>query len=497
MKDKIVILNPDYHFKNDRDRIVMYSKKNVNFDSSADWTSYIHPMQAMILGLFTIPKTLELHCSAIEKHFHMTSQEVKDLINPYVNNSTPVYVNVGDDKVLFPKNVLIPYTENNASNYTYDFELGDLKCTSIDLSPERMHKAPHSILFMLTNKCVTKCKYCYADCATKYNPLTTEQILNIIENAHSLKVSYIDVIGGEIFCRKDWDIIISKLVEYDMSPSFISTKVPINQDIAERLNKTGYNNVIQLSLDSLDEEILKEMIGCQTGYIDKLLHGIELLQSYGFEIQIDTILTRLNSNKKQLLDLYSLLKKIKLLRYWEIRVPEVSIYTPDTFDVVKASKQQLTEICKFVEDNIIPDSPFKIYLSTEALNDSFRKEKASDGCFSGGACGALSNRFFILPDGKVSICEQLYWHPQFIIGDLKVQSIEEIWNSDKAIELFNHSRGVLEDGNPCGNCKILDFCSKKHRRCVVKVIKAYGLNKWNFPDPRCEYAPSFESNLIY
>ena len=310
MKDKIVILNPDYHFKNDRDRIVMYSKKNVNFDSSADWASYIHPMQAMILGLFTIPKTLELHCSAIEKHFHMTSQEVKDLINPYVNNSTPVYVNVGDDKVLFPKNVLIPYTENNASNYTYDFELGDLKCTSIDLSPERMHKAPHSILFMLTNKCVTKCKYCYADCATKYNPLTTEQILNIIENAHSLKVSYIDVIGGEIFCRKDWDIIISKLVEYDMSPSFISTKVPINQDIAERLNKTGYNNVIQLSLDSLDEEILKEMIGCQTGYIDKLLHGIELLQSYGFEIQIDTILTRLNSNKKQLLDLYSLLKKL-------------------------------------------------------------------------------------------------------------------------------------------------------------------------------------------
>ena len=31
----------------------------------------------------------------------------------------------------------------------------------------------------------------------------------------------------------------------------------------------------------------------------------------------------------------------------------------------------------------------------------------------------LKQLAFVLPDGKVSACEQLYWHPQFIIGDLK------------------------------------------------------------------------------
>ena len=55
----------------------------------------------------------------------------------------------------------------------------------------------------------------------------------------------------------------------------------------------------------------------------------------------------------------------------------------------------------------------------------------------------LKQLAFVLPDGKVSACEQLYWHPQFIIGDLKKQSIEEIWNSPKAWELYNLSKAFF------------------------------------------------------
>lgn len=41
-----------------------------------------------------------------------------------------------------------------------------------------------------------------------------------------------------------------------------------------------------------------------------------------------------------------------------------------------------------------------------------------------------------MPDGKVTICEELYWHPHFIIGDLKKQTLKEIWNSQKAKDIF-------------------------------------------------------------
>lgn len=213
----------------------------------------------MILGLFTIPQSLSSHCKTIEKYFKLTYEKAKQIILPYINNETPIYVKIGSERVLFPKNVLISYQMSDASKLKYDFNLDELKCGTVCLSQERMHKAPHSLLFMLTNKCITRCKYCYADCKTKYIPLSTKQILDIIENAKTLKMSHIDVIGGEIFCRKDWNVIISKLVEYDMSPSYISTKIPITESIIDKLYKTGYNNVIQLSLDSLNEDVLKKL----------------------------------------------------------------------------------------------------------------------------------------------------------------------------------------------------------------------------------------------
>ncbi len=49
--NNIYILNPDYHFKNDIDRIVMYSNKQVKYNASIEWIGYIHPFQAMILSL--------------------------------------------------------------------------------------------------------------------------------------------------------------------------------------------------------------------------------------------------------------------------------------------------------------------------------------------------------------------------------------------------------------------------------------------------------------
>ena len=48
----------------------------------------------------------------------------------------------------------------------------------------------------------------------------------------------------------------------------------------------------------------------------------------------------------------------------------------------------------------------------------------------------LKQLAFVLPDGKVSACEQLYWHPQFILGDLKEQTLAEIWQSPRAKALF-------------------------------------------------------------
>lgn len=495
--DRVIVLNPDYHFKNDTDRVVMYSTKHVFHDSSIDWIGYIHPLQAMILGLFTDSRPIKEHLSDLENHFHLSHDNIVELISPYINNPAPFYTEIGDIKILFPKNVLIPKEIISKESFHYDFDKSVFQCSSIDLSAERMHRSPQSLLFMLTNKCVTKCKYCYADKQKVYKPLNTNKILEIVEEAKKLQMSYIDIIGGEIFCRKDWDIILSKLVEYNLTPNYISTKVPITKTLVERLYKTGYQNVIQISLDSLREDVLQNIICCKAGYIKNILEGIELLQQYGFKIQIDTILTKFNSNQEQLTELFNYIRNIKQLIYWEIRVPEASIYTPNTFKEIKADKKELISICEFIKKTFIPNAKFSIYVSDDVLEDIFQKGTTHDECFKGGTCGILNNRLFVLPDGQVSVCEQLYWHPQFIIGDLNKQTLCEVWNSPKAHALFKIERESFSKQSYCTQCKAFDACNKQHRRCFVKVIKAYGSQNWDFPDPRCQYAPSFNSDLKY
>ena len=496
MKNKIWVLNPDYAFKNDRDRICMYSLQKRKFDSSVDWIGFVHPTQAMILSLFTDMRPASEIISALAARFSIDENVAFSLIEKYMGNSTPVYTEWQGVKVSFPKNVLIPIDDSSVEP-DYKFDISDLRCDAIDLQPGRMHRAPHSVLWMLTTRCATNCKYCYADRSTPHTPLPTERILELIDDFHRLKIGFVDVIGGEILLHKDWDKIIARLVEKNMEPTYISTKVPLTKEIVERLYATGYRNVVQLSLDSMDDRTLKATIGVGDGYVERVKNAITLLQEYGYPVQIDTVLTSLNANREEIDALYDYIKSIKTLTLWEIRVPELSVYAVASFMEVKADRNQLCEIRDYVKKRIIPTSEKSITFSDDALDKKFRCEGPDNECFHGGACGVLHDKVFILPDGKVSVCEQMYWHKDFIIGDLSSASIEEVWNSDLAQTIYHSPDSMIRDSSPCKKCSEFKDCNDRRRRCVVKVIKAYGRENWDYPDPRCKFAPALINELNY
>lgn len=48
-RNEIYILNPHYHLRNDTRRIVMFSKNKTDANSSSNWYSFIHPLQALML----------------------------------------------------------------------------------------------------------------------------------------------------------------------------------------------------------------------------------------------------------------------------------------------------------------------------------------------------------------------------------------------------------------------------------------------------------------
>lgn len=497
--EEVFYLNPDYHFKNDVDRIVMYSLQEVAPYSSAEWISYIHPAQAQILTLFTEGKTWGENINTLAESFHLPFDQAEEIVRPYIRNEASFFTETLGEKVFFPKQVLIDEDTFRQQQTGYDFSKEDLTLTQspVNLKNDRMHRAPQSLIFMVNNRCVTQCKYCYADKHTCCQEMSTEQILRFIDEAHRLKMSYIDVIGGEFFLKKDWDILLRNLVEKRLTPTYISTKIPLSEEDVRRLKDTGYNHIVQISLDTLDYDKSRQIIHSWPSYIEELKRGFDYLQQYGFTLYVDTILTRHNTTEEDMQALFGYLKTVQGLSRWEIRVPEYSIYHSRTFSEIKPSKEEAARICNYVRESIQPVSPFLILVSDDALKNPFRQGQCNDPYFEGGQCSVLQNKCFVLPDGKVTLCERLYWHPQFIIGDLTTQSIEEMWQSERAKSLFSLKQADFRDKSICKNCHNFYFCNENHRRCWVRVIKAYGTENWDFPDPHCCYAPPIQTDMMY
>ena len=103
-------------------------------------------------------------------------------------------------------------------------------------------------------------------------------------------------------------------------------------------------------------------------------------------------------------------------------------------------------------------------------------------------CTANRDGFVILPDGRVTVCEELYDHSDFIIGDLKAQSVMEMWNSPKALSLIAPDQAAVPEG-PCKTCPTFAECNSVRGRCWRDILKSYGWNKPHYPDPRCPKAP--------
>lgn len=85
---------------------------------------------------------------------------------------------------------------------------------------------------------------------------------------------------------------------------------------------------------------------------------------------------------------------------------------------------------------------------------------------------------FILPDGNVTICEELYWNPHFVIGNVNEHGIEQIWKSEKALALYNIKQDEHPKESSCNSCMIYNKCRIPKQICYRDIIRKYGEEKW-------------------
>ena len=496
--NEVYVLNPHYHLRHDTHRVVLFSSNRVNSDCSRNWHTLIHPLQAIMLSFFTHNRPWERTLTLLCDFFGRSTEEITKWVSGYINNPTPIYTSSQQGEIYFPKRVLIEAEKAGKDLHFDQLNIQSFAWEKLDLTTRKLYSGPLLVTFMLTNKCVTHCKYCYADTSTFIkSPLTTSRIIELIKEASNMQVQQVNLIGGEIFLHKDWKIILKELVKRNIAPEYISTKMPATDKLLQDLKETNYQGIIQFSLDAYNSEILKASVGVNKQYIEEVFIGLKLLDNSGFNYQLSSVLTRYNCNIMTLTELLHKLSTLKHIKNWRIIPASNSTNKAyKDFSKLKASKTQIIETFKGLYP-LIANAPFPIILGYAPLEKEYLNTWGGSRYFKGSECSALTTHMFILPDGKVTICEQLYWNPHFIIGDVTTQSLIEAWNSPQAIHLCSLSRQDISEQSHCKTCSFFEDCYNYQNRCWSDIIKAYGNDCWDFPDPRCRYAPQMKNPLSY
>jgi radical SAM protein with 4Fe4S-binding SPASM domain len=473
---------------NDKKRIVITESLLVNKDPLAKdgFSSKIHPLCAILVIMFDGQYNFEDTIEKASVNLGLDRTLLSNVAKTLIENPTEAFIQFGDTYSSFPERTLIEKEEANRlfGFYNSNYKIRDffIPHNMVDLKTTRFYK-PIEMSFIINLMCATDCIYCYANKKKKYIPLPTKRILELVDEAKQLNMRNFDITGGELFLHKDWDIILKRIIDNGFIP-YISTKVPIDEKTIIKYKELGMKK-IQVSIDSFDTDTLVKLLQTNYDYVNKITKTFELLEKHGIEVISHTILTNYNAspqNVQQLitkLDLYSNISSIKL------DFAGYSIYLNPTINQQFMLSEKLgTRIIEKIKElkNYFP----KISIGdVSTMENSFR---FSEEKFNKRArCAGNLYQFTMLPDGKITYCEELYWQENLIMGDLSIQSIEQMWNGS-AKEIFNRTREDFQKSSPCSSCEDFDNCQRDPGVCWKDIIGCYGVDKWSFPDPRCPKA---------
>ncbi|MDE6536564.1 MAG: radical SAM protein [Muribaculaceae bacterium] len=476
----IVHLNPQYSIRNYSDCSFLIRKNGI-IDSligrETPSVTLLPPYIGYIIAAIG-EKELDESIESIGSHLDIDREILRNFINSLIENEFPLRLSTDKESFNFPKRVLIKGIR------TIRYSQQNIVCDNCDIKEIRP-VVPFSVNFMVTTKCVTNCCYCYAK-RDLSKELSTGKVLSVIDECYKLGVVNLNLTGGDLFAREDWKLLLKRAREYNYFP-FLSTKKTLSKSDIEFLKSIGITD-IQFSLDSVNPTLLNKIIASDSNYIERLVEMLNACETIGIKLSIRSVLCSYNSSIKSFSELYKFLKKYSIIKDWVITPAFFSEHQSDYIKYA-ATKDAISTIGGFIAGC---EKTFPIILSkmSPCGYKLKRCESVDEFVNKNQKCYANSFSMSILASGQCTVCEMLYENPEYVIGDISLESLFNIWNGEKALSIYSISQKTLSNITPCFHCKVFNLCRNKlaKRICYVDIAKMNKFPSKGMPDPRCPKA---------
>lgn len=397
-------LHPSVFFRVINDKVVLYyTEKSMMYT----FTSFASD----ILSFFRKSKTTQELIDFLKTKFQV------DDTNGFEKEITNFLHQLEDDGILVCERKISDYSGTLENEISEEFVEGN-----------RLY----SVTFELTYRCNEHCRHCYV-----YDEggeeLTTKQVKIILDDLHSMGVVTILFTGGEVFVRDDIFEILEYAYEKNFAVDIFTNGVLLSGDAILKL-KSLWPKGIHFSVYSHIAE-KHDAVTQVSGSFEKTIKAIKNCRLVGIPVKIKMPVFAETAN--------DITGVINLAKELGTSVGISNDITPkkngDTspLNMRIISNDEQGNVAKTIEKQI--GDLYKSHGDGKKLNDRI--------------CSAGARMISINPYGKVFPCVSF----PLCIGNVKSQSIIDIWNSSKALNEWRQQNKV-KNRIECINCRNLDYC---------------------------------------
>lgn len=371
------------------------------------------------------------------------------------------------------------FTRPNAARLLAD--VASQPCT-----PQRFLRlqAPLMLVVIPTYRCQTNCVYCYAERPDLplSQHLPKSRWIELLTEAGEFGLDLLTFSGGDPLTYPGIEDLLDVARRYRMA-CVLPTKTRVKPRRAQRLAAlTGKDDVIQVSVDSFDAEVATAMTRTP-GYAAIARELIENLVAAGVRVRTNTVVTPLN-----LTGVASLARELHAMGVWRANITNYSRTNYRHDDKLFLTETQHRELNQTI-DRLQIELDWPNLKSNSSPRDFSKPGGASSPeSWRGRAhCSGGSSSMTILPNGDVVLCEQVPAAPPFVVGNVRRDSLMDVWNSERVFQFVAPPRETF-GAMPCRDCDEFDSCHRVYGRCFRDAYFNYGT--MYAPNPTCPRAPA-------
>lgn len=317
--------------------------------------------------------------------------------------------------------------------------------------PPTWARAPSYVLWEVTLRCNLRCAHCLARAGdARPAELTTAEALEVCEELAELGAGGVCLMGGELFLRRDWEALATRLRELAVTTGIFTNGWLLNEVRADRLLELGVAQV-GVSLDAGDPAVHDRIRGVP-GAHQRALAAIERIARRPFRYR--TVVTSVNRmNVGELDSIRDLLVERAPGFTWTVNIS--SCHDSDRLGQGRTlGRQEFRRVAAFVAENR-PNLRGRLNLTAADDVGYFSARFPDLHDFEWKGCRAGLDALGIESDGSVKGCLAL--PSAFREGNVRERRLRDLWLDPERFAFTRRFRPERLAGD-CRGCEHGEVC---------------------------------------